>query len=139
MEYKDSYAACERTYATVRIYPGDMPPDEVSNILKIRPTKVSLAGTKGGGRKSINGWFFSSEGKVDSRDSRRHIDYLLDEIEASERGILELQGVGVKIDICCFWVSSAGNGGPIISPKQMARLVRLNIDIWWDVWFSPQG
>lgn len=135
MEYKDDYAACERTYATIRIYPRDMTPDEVSGILRLKPTKITLAGKEG--RRSVNGWFLSSEGEIDSRDSRRHVDYILDRVESSSRGICGLQKLRAKIDICCFWVSSTGNGGPVISPKQMARLVRLNIDIWWDVWISP--
>lgn len=139
MEYKDNYAACEIVYATVRIYPGDMSPGEVSNILRIGPTKVSLVGAKSKGRRSINGWFLSSEGKIYSRDSRRHIDYLLDEIEVAEQGILDLRELGGGNRYFLLLVSSAGNGGPIISPKQMARLVRINIEIWFDVCFCRDG
>ena len=34
----------------------------------------------------------------------------------------------------CYWLSENGNGGPILSPKQLTELGKLNIEIWFDVY-----
>ncbi|MFO1379297.1 MAG: DUF4279 domain-containing protein [Chitinivorax sp.] len=133
MDYIDDYSACESTYATLRIYPGDINPVEITKRMGIEPSKLSMANIS---RRSINGWFLSTKGHVESKDSRRHIDWLLNKIEPVTLQILELQKNGARMDICCFWVSATGNGGPIISSKQMKRLLPLGLDVWWDVWFS---
>ena len=39
------------------------------------------------------------------------------------------------MDICCFWLSASGHGGPTVSPKQMAKLVELNLEVWWDIYY----
>jgi hypothetical protein len=41
-------------------------------------------------------------------------------------------------DITCYWVSRSGQGGPWLMPDQMRQLGALNIDIWWDVYFSNE-
>lgn len=138
MDYIDDYAACEETYATFQIYPSNKDPDEVTNYLGIKPSKTVLAGMAGGNRRAINGWFLSTKGKVSSKDSRRHIDWLLDKIQHAAEQIRELKNNGARVDICCFWISATGNGGPVLSPRQMTRLSDLDLDVWWDIWFSGE-
>ena len=132
MHYIDDYSTCDETYATLRIYPVDATHFEVSKILGLQPTKFSAINKEK--PNNVNGWFLSSKGHVDSKDSRRHIDWLLDQIETVQTDFMKLTKFEAKADISCYWVSSAGHGGPIISPYQMARLVSLNLDVSWDVY-----
>lgn len=48
-----------------------------------------------------------------------------------------LQARGCEIDITNYWVSG-GQGGPWLMPCQMLKLGALNIDIWWDIYFSEE-
>jgi len=136
MKYDHKYRACTRTYSTLRIYPKVGHPDSITDVLQIKPSSVAIAGVTG--KRHVNGWFLSTKGKLKSRDSRRHIDWILDKIEPVSARIKELQEGGCSIDIMCFWGSASGNGGPTISPEQMARLVKLNLEVWWDVWFEGE-
>jgi len=137
MNYIDDYSACERTYATLRIYPSSISTDEISKFLGLKPTRTSLAGVKSA--QHINGWFLSTQGQLESRDCRRHIDWLLDQIESVQTEFIELLAKEVEVDISCFWVSSTGNGGPTICPLQMSRLVKFNLSVSWDIWFSESN
>jgi Domain of unknown function (DUF4279) len=136
--YDDAYGSCERTFATVRIYPGDIDPSEVTERLGIEPSKWQRRGeVVQRGRfpprvVSLNGWFLRSEGHVESRDSRRHIDWLLDRLTPKAEAVRSLQDAGCRMDVSCFWASRQGQGGPTVSPQQMKRLSDLNIELWFD-------
>jgi len=138
MKYDHKYPSCSRTYATLRIHSKHIHPDEVTRRLKVKPTRTTVAGTAAGpkGRKHVNAWYLSTQGKLRSKDSRRHIDWLLDKIEGASEEIGYLQNQGAFMDIPCYWGSASGNGGPTISPEQMKRLVPLNLEVWWDVYFE---
>jgi len=139
MKYDHKYRSCTRTYSTLRIYPKDTNPDVITNLLGIKPTDISIAEPNGPrGRVVVSGWFLSTKGKLKSRDSRRHIDWLLDKIEPMTEQILTLQKQGMSMDISSFWGSASGNGGPTISPEQMSRLVTMNLEVWWDVYFEGE-
>ncbi len=139
MKYNHKYRSCTRTYSTLRIYPKDAHPDVITDLLKIKPTRISIAGPNGPrGRMVVNGWFLSTKGRLKSRDSRRHIDWLLDKIEPMSEQILTLQKQGMSMDISSFWGSASSNGGPTISPEQMSRLVKMNLEVWWDVYFEGE-
>jgi hypothetical protein len=133
-DYVDDYSACERTYATLRIYSGQNDPKEVTQRLGLEATKISVCNDAS--PRTVNGWFLCSDGYVNSKDSRRHIDWLLDQVEPFVISMLDLKNGGMRMDIICFWESSTGNGGPIISPQQMKRLVALELDVGWDVWID---
>lgn len=137
MPYIDDYASCARTYATFRVYPGAVAPSAVTEALGLQPTRTSIQGVKS--PLHVNGWFLSSKDVIESRDSRRHIDWLLDQIEPVASAIDALISSGAKADIFCFWESNSGNGGPELSPAQMSRLCRLNLSVGWDVWFSSNA
>jgi hypothetical protein len=138
-EFDDKYSSCKRTYTTLRIYPGGISPEDITKRLKIEPTSMQHNGDLVGKTKQrvikLDGWFLTTKGKIKSADSRRHIDWILEKIKDKKRVLRQLQSEGVDMDICCFWESRSGNGGPTISPPQMARLSKLNIEVWWDVYF----
>jgi Domain of unknown function (DUF4279) len=137
----DEYPTCAKTYATLRIYPGDIDPSAITERLGIEPSSWQRRGEiiKHGRRPKAapsNGWFLKSEGEVESRDSARHIDWLLDKIAPHSEAIRTLQEMGCKMDISCYWRSAQGHGGPTILPSQMRRLSDLNIELWFDFYNS---
>ena len=138
--YSDDYKSCEETFVTLRVFSDAQPPDFVSNFLKLTPSRVQVKGEELG-KKSIctsNGWFLSSEGAVNSKDARRHIDYLLDLVLPVKDKIDELQKSSAKIDITCYWLSKSCNGGPTLSKKQLRNLADLGVDFWFDFYCSDE-
>lgn len=136
MEYNDDYATCERTYAALRIYPGDFTPDFVTETLEVNPSRLQKSEEALPGKTKLNAWFLSTKGILTSRDSRRHIDWITDQLMGKEDALKSLQEKGVAMDISCFWLSTSGHGGPCLSPEQMRRLAQLNLEIWWDIYFE---
>ena len=67
-----------------------------------------------------------------SRDCRRHIDWLLDQVSGRDVQLHKLQESECKISVSCFWASAIGHGGPTLSPSQMKRLAMLNVDLGFD-------
>lgn len=134
MSYIDDYSSCSRTYATLLIYTGEVPPGEVTRILGIPPTTISIAADIP--RKKVNGWFLSSQDIIESKDSRRHIDYIIEVVSPVKDRIGQLQSRGFQIGVLCFWESATGNGGPTLSPNQMKELGQLNLELSWDIWFA---
>lgn len=140
--YDDAYGTCERTDVTLRIYPGEMIPELITQRLGIEPTSTQKVGQvfrNSLGRErtaSINGWFLSSEGKVTSLDLRRHLDWLLDRVMPAKEPLLELQWrSGLDMDVSCVWWSAQGHGGPVLWPEQMARLAELNLECGFELAF----
>ncbi len=138
----DAYPSCERTCARLHVYPQNIDPRELTRRLGLLPTSVAIKGmetTNSLGRVRVaplNGWFLSSESSVDSRDVRRHIDWLLERLDPARDAILALQGEpGVRMAVSCVWWSNAGNGGPVVWPEQMRRLATLNLECGFEVAF----
>ena len=136
MNYIDDYKSCSRTYATLLIYTGGAPPDTITFTLGLAPTRVSVAQSEP--RKKVNCWFLSSQDIIESKDSRRHIDYIVALVLPVKEKLAQLQSEGCRIEVSCFWESVSGNGGPTISPSQMKALGELNLELWWDIWFAER-
>jgi hypothetical protein len=134
--YDDHYATCSRTYATLAI--KHLAPGVVAERLGIEPSrrqrKGELIRPYGARIAPFDAGFLSTRGIVESRDSRRHIDWLLDRIEAKAAEILRLQSEGCEMFVSCYWLSARGQGGPTISPGQMRRLGELNLELWFDIY-----
>lgn len=129
-DYIDDYATCAATYATLRIYTGRMEPKHITTALQLDPTESQSEGEDGA---HLNGWFLSSKGHIDSRDVRRHVDWLLERIGNKRRELLGLQSqAGIRMDVFCYWRSVQGHGGPTLSPKQMRTLGELSLNIGFD-------
>jgi hypothetical protein len=141
-DYSDAYDTCARTYATFRAYTSNMEPDEVSRFLGMVPTgsivrgRVIAEGPSKGVVSKLNGWFLSTKETVDSKDLRRHLDWLLEALSGHRDQLLALQVMpNVSVDISCYWLSEFGHSGPTLSPKQMHSLCDLNLEIWFDCYF----
>lgn len=133
MDHDDGHPTCARTYATLRLYPGALHPDRVTERLGIAPSETQTVNAAG---RALHGWFLTSDGAVVSRDVRRHVDWLLDRIENAKSELDALLREGVRPDVCCYWLSAAGHGGPTLSPSHMLRLGALGLECWFDVYFA---
>lgn len=129
-EYDDSYHTCAETYAELRIYTGELAPQGVVEALKIKPTMLLVAGENGA---RVNGWFLSTRGQVTSRDVRRHVDWLLEQLLPQEAALHRLQvEPHYWMDVFCYWRSTQRHGGPMLNPKQMQVLAELKLAIGFD-------
>lgn|GEM_PF-1690689 len=126
----------ERTCAELRIYPGDMHPNAVTHLLGIQPTRTVAIGERIQVKRpdvttigKVNGWFLSSEEHVQSNDLRRHLDWLIAQLQSHHERLLKLQtNERVYMYISCPWWSRYGGGGPSLWPTQMRGLAELNLE-----------
>jgi hypothetical protein len=145
-KYIDDYPTCDDTHVTFRIYYDKISPDDITKLLRIKPSSTQVKGdrVKVKIKKKeqvtyrvikLNGWFLESADKIKSLDTRRHLDYILKKISKRHKEIRGLVKNGAKVDITCFWISRQGHGGPTLSTKQMKLLTTLEIDISFDIYF----
>ena len=140
--YNDNYETCVSTTASLLIYPNTLSPDDVTLRLRIQPTKVAQAGetrTNSLGRKLTiekSHWLLSSEGHIDSKDLRRHLDWLISHIQPSAAELGALQNIaGVRMGINCRWESLDGQGGPTLWPEQMRLISDLGLECSFSIEF----
>ena len=131
---------------TLCIYPGSSSSDDVSTLLGINPTRAhdkgKLMETPSGRRRkaSLTAWLLSSDGIVESKDLRDHLDWLLQKLSGLTREILTLQEEeNTKMSVCCTWISAAGHNGPVLWPEQMETLAKLNLECGFDFYFFGGG
>jgi hypothetical protein len=128
----------------LRIYPDELTHQQVTELLGVQPTEaynvgdhVPLSGRRVRlTRRTV--WLLSSEVTVSSKDTRAHLDWLLDQVAQAQQSLFDLQfHHEVKMSVCCVWWS-AGGGGPTLWPEQMKRLAELNLECSFDIYFFPQ-
>jgi hypothetical protein len=143
MTYDDDWASCASTHVTLRIYPGTIAIEEVSRRLSLTPTRTQTSShrhTRPDGKVQAArpaGWFVSSKLHVQSRDVRRHLDWLLDQLLPLRQELDSLRAEGALVDVSCYWLSAFGHGGPELSPTQASKLASLELPCWFD--FYSQG
>lgn len=141
--YNDKYGTCAFVKASFDVYCDEFDPELVTSLLKIEPNKLNKKGRVVKGRlvdrvDPRNRWGLCSEGKVQSLDLRRHLDWLLDLLEPVSKEIHSLhQMSGTILRVNCVWWSSVGHGGPCLWPEQMVRLAQLNLELDFDIYFFP--
>jgi len=136
----DDYPTCSEAYATLRMYSRDQLPEVVTSTLQIEPTHTQKIGDRYESSntvrvKKVNGWFLCSESSVSSFDLTNHLSYLLDRLGGKEDDLHSLIKQGWRADISCLWDSAYGHGGPTIKPELMARLAKLGVELWFDIYF----
>jgi hypothetical protein len=114
----------------------------VTSHLGIEPTKSQKKGevkrSSRGFERTIKkgGWFLSSEDHVDSKDIRRHLDWLLARLLPVKDQLLSLQATeGIIMSVNCIWWSAFAEGGPTLWPEQMRLLADLNLECGFDIAF----
>ena len=132
----DDDAGCLRTYATLRVYSGEIAPSEISEMLGVEPSRVWNKGsTETAVPRKKNGWFLTSRDQVESLDSKRHVDFILNQLVANKEYIAGLTARGLQVDIMCLWQSAnKSEGGPSLLPAQMQLLAEMGIAIAWNIY-----
>jgi hypothetical protein len=140
--YDDDYGTCERSVAKLRIYGDDLDPEALTKRLGIEPSAAQRKGqvftnSPGLSRTAkVGAWFLSSEGKVESRDLRRHLDWLIAQIRGVSSELRALQDEpAVWMNIGCVWWSKHRDGGPVIGPEHMRTLADLNLECGFEISF----
>lgn len=140
--YDDNYPTCLETFATLRFYHVECSPEVVTAALGIEPSESQMKGMNMVNgrevRRPLSGWFLRSRTKVESKDVRRHIDWILDQIRELGSNIQSLRVEGWRADINCCWVS-VGHGGPMLDPPQMADLALLNLTCGFNLYQSEDS
>jgi hypothetical protein len=136
----DDYPTCEKTYVTIRLYHNSADPSEVSAALGLEPTDIQRVGEsyerRGISRVyRLSGWFLCSNTQVESYDSAKHLDWLLQRLQPRQAALEGLRSQGWRMDIACLWDSHAGHGGPTLSADILRRLAALGVELWFDVYF----
>ena len=138
----DNYETCERTLAKLRIYGDKLDPGSITAVLGIEPTDSQSKGeikknSRGVGREAkIAGWFLSSEGHVQSKDVRKHLDWLLAKLLPVKDKLHAIQETeDLVMGVTCVWWSVGGDGGPTLWPEQMSLLAELNLECGFEVAF----
>jgi hypothetical protein len=137
--YNDDYATCAETYASLAIFSDDLEPGAVAHLLELPPAEMWRRGEPGnlrGQRLMLSRfavWFLRSCSFVQSRDLRRHVDWLLDHVEPKRELLAALQAQGCQVGVSCYWLSRWGQGGPTLSPGNMVRLGNLALELWFDI------
>jgi hypothetical protein len=129
--YNDNWGSCKNTHASLCIYPERSDPNRITKLLGISPTESQIEGESGA---KITAWFLESEHTIKSKDIRRHLDWLLEQLVPRQSRLDQLRSEGADIFISCFWSSSQGHGGPVISPKQCELLAKLKLELAFDVY-----
>lgn len=132
-EYNDDYPTCSSTFATLCIYPGIVSVDEVTMRLALAPSSSQAEETRPPGVKDRPAaWFLTSKGVVESKDIRRHLDWILNQLADKSRVFDALRDDGALACISCYWATAVGHGGPSLWPTQMAILASLGLEISFD-------
>ncbi len=133
--YDDEYKTCAQTYATLCIY--GLSPEDVTAGLGLTATIGQHQGDlRYGARATVDGWFLGSKGLVESKDLRRHLDWVLDQLLPQREALEDLVRRGARVAMSCYWLSALGQGGPMVSPTQSKKLGDLGIEIWFDLYVS---
>ncbi|MEH6548911.1 MAG: DUF4279 domain-containing protein [Pseudomonadales bacterium] len=137
-DYDDEDPTCLRTYATLRVYTGAMSPQIVSDTLAIEPTRIWHKGsTETVVPRERNAWFLTSRGAIESRDTRRHIDWIIQCLEGASSLLADVRAAGGNTDIICLWHSAGkAEGGPRLSPPQLQALGELLVPVGWNIYWD---
>ena len=140
LAYEDDYGTCDYTHAWIRVISKDIGSDAIAEKLSLRPSQTIHIGERTSKRldrySRHSMWLLSTEGKVDSLDARRHLDWLLKLLSPRRERVKKLIRDGCLIDCCCRWDSKSGHGGPTFSPKQLIGFGELGIEVWFDIYFA---
>jgi hypothetical protein len=135
--YDDEYANCAKTSATLRIMGDGLEPALITQQLGIEPSwgwrkgelrPVRIKNSNKTTRQRIGIWGLDTDKVVKSRDLRRHIDWILERVNGKAHIFELLKSQGYEMDVYCIW-HSAGQGGPMLSPQNIAGLANLGLEL----------
>ena len=150
--YKDIYATCAMTYASLWLRHDSRHPDEVTEALGLTPRRLGIVGETRRQNRGVwheradrgypvrpnrsSHWAVSSEDEVESRDALRHIDWVLALLNKKDAAFATLLADGWEPVMSVFWHSNSGHGGPVTTVPTLARLAALGIPLSFDFYDS---
>ncbi len=138
IEYKDDYSSCDRTYVTLCFYHEELDPGSITKLFLIEPTWTCEKNEQKKRKIKKNGWFFSTQDLIESRDVNRHLRFLFDTFKNKEAEFDSLKDDGWTTRTSCFWVSTGRDGGPILDYRTMKRISMFKSDIHFDIWWASR-
>ena len=91
------------------------------------------------GRPARTGmWVLSSDGTIQSRDLRRHLDWLIATLQGRYIALQQLKEHHYSVDGICHWVQLGGTGGPTLSPANMRGLADLDLELGFEFWSEDE-
>ena len=136
-DYDDNYSTCAETSASFRIKHISLDPATITEVLGLTPSWGGKKGETWDGlsRPARFGlWAIDSANNVQSRDLRRHLDWILEHLKGKEIAITNLRSQGHIMDVFCNWARLGGTGGPTISPQNMLGLSNLGLELAFEFW-----
>jgi len=121
----------------LRIYPGSLQPNQVSEILGVDATSVvspepmhEPVGAFEFRLGKHNGWFLESEKRVGSRDPRRHLEWFLQQVAPLRNKLADLlnrPNCKAYVDVIAW--SEDGGLAYTLDPSDLACMALLGIPI----------
>jgi len=131
----DENPNCARTRATFSLVGDNLVPAAIEKSTGLVAEFSAAKGEQGRRvRHQPTGvWLISTDDKVDSTSTERHIVYLLELLEPVSQKLLEVvDQQALEARFGCYWVSAAGQGGPGLSADALARMARLNATLGFE-------
>lgn len=147
------YSSCHDCKVTLMVFPEKVNPNIISNILNIIPTEI---GIKDNYRESYKGrkfkilrssWFLDSEDYVESEDLQCHLAWIISILNNREKlpfyiqkkieeiPLLRNKDTEIGIGISCTWNPVQDHGGPILSPKIMNAVAKVDVQFSIEPYF----
>lgn len=139
MSSLDENPNCAKTYATFRLRGDQLAAKEVTVRLDIEADFAFEKGelhSSGRGqpvKQRIGVWYITSEGRLETTNTERHLLDLLEKLEPVKeelRAVVQRQSL--VADFFCYWVSATGHGGPEVSPDTLRRIADLDARLGFD-------
>jgi hypothetical protein len=115
-------------FATLRFAGDRLDPDQISQILNIKPTEVIKKGEKGG-RGGV--WYLSTDRLIPGNDLMHHLAFLLSILLPAPGDIQRLTALrdlvkkrDLQAHVTCFWHGTSGARKPII-PSVIPQIFNL--------------
>ena len=133
--YNDEYETCNRTSVNLLVYTGEESADMVNSLTGVTATIIRKKGevielSSGRSRVTpLNAWFLLSEDNVDSKDMRRHLDWMIEKINSFNIKLNELKSNGYEVRLECIWWSKYNTGGPTVYSRQLSIIGDFGLDL----------
>ena len=131
-----------RLYVSFTFTGKDLIPDDITDRLNIRPNYSFKRGdikvnSEGEERIRRHGcWSIDSDNyELPSDNLMPHVEWLLGLLEPVNKELQEiLEDGNIEGLISCFWIMPGGRINSEVMPNLLARLARLNVKIWFDIY-----
>jgi hypothetical protein len=126
------------------IYPGDLDPEKVTEILGIAPSEIvkkgKISGPNSLGRVRVNknnGWFLISDQDLKSNMLTDHMDWMLEKLVPIKSGLDALKSVpGLYISFRCTWWTRDG-GWFTFTEAQLKKIAEIGLNLEFEIAAYP--